>query len=140
MAERPRVVLDTNLLVGAAYAPGSASRALIEACRRGELIAVLSPALKREYEFMIRRAVRRRDYEAALRELLERAEVVEPTETPRVVPDDPGDDKLVAAARAAGADALITNDQHLLRLDPLGPLRIVRPAEYARGLGGAEPT
>jgi predicted nucleic acid-binding protein len=45
-----------------------------------------------------------------------------------VVPDDPGDDKLVAAALAAGA-ALVTNDGHLLALAGHEGLEVVRPAD-----------
>jgi hypothetical protein len=48
--------------------------------------------------------------------------------TPRAVPDDPGDDKLVAAALAAGA-VLVTNDAHLLVLAGHAGLEVVRPAE-----------
>jgi putative PIN family toxin of toxin-antitoxin system len=123
-------VLDTNLLVGSAYAPDSSSRRIVEACLRGEVVAVLSPALRAEYDFILRRAVRGRADASPLRRLIEQAEEVSPAETPRVVPDDPDDDKLVAAARAAGADALVTNDAHLLALDPLGGLRVMRPAEF----------
>jgi hypothetical protein len=32
----PRVVLDTNVLVAAAYAPASSSRAIVEACLDGD--------------------------------------------------------------------------------------------------------
>jgi uncharacterized protein len=128
----PRVVLDTNVLVGAAYAEASASRRIVEACLNGDLIAVLSPALRREYEQILRQAVRVRGFDDALRRLLDEAEIVEPQRTPRVVPDDPDDDKLVAVAVAAGTSALITNDRHLLTLDPHGPVRIVRPAEFVR--------
>jgi predicted nucleic acid-binding protein len=104
----------------------------VDACLRGDVVAVLSPALKHEYEHILRRAVRVRGYGEALRRLLDRACVVEPEPTPRVVPDDPEDDKLVAVALAAGADAIVTGDRHLLDLDPHGPLRILRPAEFVR--------
>src|SRR6516165_6445564 len=96
-----RVVLDTNVLVAAAYNPGSASRRVVEACLAGELTPVLSPALRREYEYVLPRAARGRPYLERLRRLLEGAEVVEPAPVPRVVPDEPEDDKLVAAALAA---------------------------------------
>jgi putative PIN family toxin of toxin-antitoxin system len=126
------VVLDTNTLVGSAYAEGSASRRIVEACLRGDLIAVLSPALRREYERILARAVRVRGYDRALQQFLGQATVVEPTQTPRVVPDDPEDDKLLAAALAAGADAVVSSDGHLLALDPYGPVRILRPTEFVR--------
>jgi predicted nucleic acid-binding protein len=92
----------------------------------------MSPALQRGYQYIVSRAVRGRDFGGLFRSFLEKAEVVEPVETPRVVPEDPNDDKLVAAALAGFADAIVTNDHHLLRLDPYGQLRVVRPAEFVR--------
>jgi putative PIN family toxin of toxin-antitoxin system len=123
-----RVVLDTNVLVAAAYNPDSASRRIVEACLKGERAAILSPALRREYDRILARAVRGRPYLARLWELLEKAEVVEPGETPRVVPDDPDDDKLVAVALAAGA-VLVTNDAHLLAINGHNGLQVVRPTD-----------
>ena len=129
---RPKIVLDTNTLVGSAYAASSASRRIVEDCLGGELMAILSPALRREYERILDRAVRRSGYAEALRRLIDQATVVEPTETPRIAADDPEDDKLLAVALAAGADAIITSDRHLLGLDPFGMVRILRPVEFVR--------
>ena len=126
----PRVVLDTDSLVAAAYADASASRRILEACLRRDVQAVISPALLREYQYIVSRAVRRRDFGDLFRRFVEQAEMVEPVETPRVVPEDPDDDKLVAAALAGAADAIVTSDHHLLCLDPYGRLRILRPAEF----------
>jgi predicted nucleic acid-binding protein len=56
------------------------------------------------------------------------AEIVEPAQTPRVVADDPEDDKLVSAALAAGA-ILVTNDNHLLAIAGHEGLKVVRPAD-----------
>jgi putative PIN family toxin of toxin-antitoxin system len=128
MADVRRVVQDTNVLVAAAYNPRSASRHVIEACLGGELTPVLSPALRREYEFILARAARGRPYLERVHQLLDSAEVVEPAQTPRAVLDDPGDDKLVAAALAAGA-VLVTNDAHLLALAGHEGLEVVRPAD-----------
>src|SRR3954447_12339093 len=98
-----RVVLDTNVLVAAAYSPSGASGRIVDACLRGELVALLSPDLQREYELILQRAVRGRRPDDDLRALLPHAEIVEPLGTPRVVWDDPGDDKLVAVALAGRA-------------------------------------
>ena len=48
------------------------------------------------------------------------------------VPDDPEDDKLIAAALGGNAGVIITNDHHLLDLDPYGQIRILRPADFVR--------
>ena len=126
-----RAVLDTNVLVAAAYNPASASRQLVEACLRGELTAVLSEALRREYKLIITRAVRGNSYANRLRQLLDQAAVVEPAQTPRVVPDDPEDDKLVAAALAADA-VLVSNDRHLLAVHGQHGLQVMRPGDLAQ--------
>jgi len=128
MVTATRVVLDTNVLVAAAYNPASASRRLVEACLDGELTPVLSPALRREYEFILDRAARGRPYLDRIHRLVDGAEVVEPAQTPRVVADDPEDDKLVSAALAAGA-ILVTNDAHLLAIAGHEGLKVVRPAD-----------
>jgi putative PIN family toxin of toxin-antitoxin system len=124
--------LDTNILVASAYAPGSASRQIVDACLQGKLAAVVSPALEGEYRHILERAVRGRGFDETFQKLLAGAVLVEPEKTPRVVPDDPEDDKLLALAVAGNAAAVITNDHHLLGLDPYGPVRIVRPATFVR--------
>jgi putative PIN family toxin of toxin-antitoxin system len=124
--------LDTNTLVASAYAPASASRQIVDACLRGELVAVASQALKGEYRFILERAVRGREFEDTFQKFMAGAVFVAPQETPRVVPDDAEDDKLLAAATAGEADAVITNDHHLLVLDPFGRIRILRPSQFVR--------
>ena len=124
------IVLDTNVLVAAAYAPESASRRIVESGLRGDLVLTISRDLVAEYQFILRRAVRRREYQQRLQKLLRQAVLVHPTSTPRVVPGDPDDDKFLAAAVAAAAVALVTNDHHLLSLDPYQGVRVIRPAAF----------
>ncbi len=131
-----RIVLDTNVLVAAAYAPASASRRIVAACLAGELVPVASLAIRREYEHILARAVRGGDYRDRLRELLDKLELVEPSETPRLVPDDADDDKFPAAAVAGRAGWIITSDRHLLALDPHGPIRIVPAGRFAKLVWG----
>ena len=125
-----RVVLDTNVLVASAYNAESASRRIVEACRRGEITLIVSPAIRREYDRILPRAIRRPGARKEIDELLEQAEVVTPAETPRVVPDDPEDDKFIAAALAGNADALITNDDHLLSVAPHAQVRVLQPSAF----------
>jgi hypothetical protein len=62
MADLSRVVLDTNVLVAAAYNATSASRRIVEACLNGERTVVVSPALRREYDSILACAVRGPSY------------------------------------------------------------------------------
>jgi predicted nucleic acid-binding protein len=52
------VVLDTNVLVASAYGEESASRQIVEACLRAKLTAVVSTALRAEYDLILERAIR----------------------------------------------------------------------------------
>lgn len=127
-----RVVLDTNVLVGSAYNERSSSRAIIDACFQRRCRLVVSPGVLAEYEHIVPRAVRRSDEVEKIKALLQQAERVEPDETPRVVADDPEDDKFLAVAVAGKADALVTNDEHLLCHDPHRGVRVVRPGAFCR--------
>jgi putative PIN family toxin of toxin-antitoxin system len=134
-----RIVLDTNVLVAAAYAPGSSSRKIVEASLAGRLEVVVSPAVLKEYHAILPRAVRKPEgYDQILR-LLEQAKVAQLASVPKVVAEDPDDDKFVATAVAGGVDALVTNDRHLLALDPHQTIRILRPATFARHLEDGGP-
>jgi len=61
---------------------------------------------------------------------LRRAIRVEDVPSRHVVPEDPEDSPILRAALHAGADFLVTNDHHLLALDPYEGLRIVSMSGY----------
>jgi putative PIN family toxin of toxin-antitoxin system len=46
------------------------------------------------------------------------------------VPRDPADSAVLSAAVDAGADLLVTNDRHLLAMNPCEGLRIISMTEY----------
>jgi predicted nucleic acid-binding protein len=53
---------------------------------------------------------------------------VTPTKVPRIVPGDPDDDHVVAAAVKARVDLIISGDGHLLELETYRGIRILNPA------------
>lgn len=65
-----------------------------------------------------------------LAEFREFAVLVEPTETPPIVPDDPDDDKFLWCTATAGARYVVTRDEHLLRLRVYRGIRILTPAAF----------
>jgi uncharacterized protein len=66
-----------------------------------------------------------------IRWLLTQAEMVPDAPAPRVVPTDPKDDQIVAAAVAAKADYLITGDRRdLLPLGEHRGVRIISPRAF----------
>ena len=134
-----RVVLDTNVLIAAAWNKGSASRRIVEACLAGKVLrAVSSPALRREYDFIIKRAAKKSKYRKSLQRFVETAEVVECDARAMgiEVPADPDDAKVLATAVAGKVDALIGNDHHLLDLATESSVPILRPREFLRSSSG----
>jgi putative PIN family toxin of toxin-antitoxin system len=60
-----------------------------------------------------------------------RAILIVPTSSSRHnVPSDPADNPVLQAALAAGADLLVTNDSHLLTLNPYQGLKIISLTAY----------
>lgn len=126
------VVVDTNVLIADAYNRGSASARVVGACLDGRLVAVVSPALADEYEFILARAVRHQGWHDRYRKFRERALWVEPVgPMPRVVPEDVSDDMLFAAARAGHATEVVTNDHAVLRVDAFEGVKVVTPPQLA---------
>jgi putative PIN family toxin of toxin-antitoxin system len=132
----PRVVIDTNVLVGAAYNPGSASARVVAACLDGRLVAVVSPALLGEYAWILPRAVRGAGRLEPVERFLAVAVEVVPAETVPVVAGDPADDALFAAAVAGGARAIVTNDRPVLEVGSFRGVAVIRPSECAAALLG----
>lgn len=56
--------------------------------------------------------------------------LVEPIEVPRVVPNDPDDDHVIAAARAARADYIVSGDSDLLSLGGFQGIKILTAAGF----------
>lgn len=139
-----RVVLDTNVLIDGARDDHSAAWEIVQDVLDGTLTAFLSRPLQGEYETLLYRTVPDEAYRQRIRRFLDRAQDVRIGSIPRVVEDDPEDDKVLATAVTGGADALITSDAHLLTLDPYRPapagvpLRILTPQQFRniRGEGG----
>ena len=125
-----RIVVDTNIFIGAAYSASSSSRKILDACRAGKYKLVITSQIRREYERMFPRAIRDREQLRHAFDLIDDAEVIEAGLTPRVVRDDPDDDKFFAAAWAGGVDVIVSNDRGLLEIDGAEGIRVVRPSEF----------
>ena len=112
-----RFVLDTNLLVSGVIASGSPRR-LIEGAKAGEfelcsseaLLAKLLDVLSRE-KFAQRLAQAGLTPQGIVDDLRRLAVMVSPTAVPRVVPTDPDDDEVIAAAVAGRVDFIASGDK-----------------------------
>jgi uncharacterized protein len=128
-----RVVFDPNVLVSAVITPVGPPAEALDAWRNGEFDLIVSPKLLDELEDVLLRPkfrayVSPEQVGAYVEALASEALAFEdPGDPPRVSPD-PDDDYLIALARAAAADLLVSGDKHLTDLaDP--PVRVMTPRD-----------
>ena len=127
-----RAILDTNVLISAYVFPGGKPEAVYRLALEGRLeigtsrtlLAEFGRVLGQKFGWIPDRV------EAAVAQVARIAAVVEPTETVRVVTADPADDRVLEAARAFGADVIVSGDRHLLDLGTWSEIEIISPAEF----------
>lgn len=137
-----RLVLDTNVVLSGLLWQGTPFR-LLEAIRQQPRLQIYSStALLEELADVLTRpsATRRlaligKTSREVLADFVEAVELVEPIEVPRVVPNDPDDDHVIAAACAAHADCIVSGDADLLSLESYERIPILTPAQAVAKVG-----
>lgn len=131
-----RIVIDTNLLVSGVISAGP-PRQLLNAAKAGEfefctsetLLAELLDVLSRG-KFAVRLAQAGLTPQSIVDDLRQLAVIAPPTAVPRVVPTDPDDDHVLAAALAGRAELIASGDKRdLLSLGSHQGMPIVTAAE-----------
>lgn len=137
-----RLVLDTNVVLSALLWGGTPYR-LLQLAEEGELQLFTSPVLAAELREILARPhlatkliEKSTTADAVTALYLEFARALSPLSVPRVVPDDPDDDHVIACAMAARADIIVSGDKHLLKLREYQGMRIVTAAQAVQMIGG----
>lgn len=129
-----RVVLDANVFISALLSPRGSPALLLRFWLAGAFDLVVSPLLLAELERALSypklaRAVKPDEARAFVEELRNSAVLLDdPSEVKSGVTRDPNDDYLVALARAANADVLVSGDPHITEVPGLEP-RVLTPRE-----------
>lgn len=134
----PRVVLDPNVLISGLIAPGGTTARILVALREGAFELIASPTLIDEVDTVLKRDKFRRYVSAS-----EAATFIasirgsctlmdDPPPSDRALSEDPRDEYLIALARAARADAIVSGDPHLIRLR--GRIPVQTPREFVDSL------
>ena len=124
-----KIVLDTNVLIDASEDYFRYANRILDLVISGQIEAFANRETLLENKFLAEKKITDKGY---LKKLEYFFDVVKPVETKVVdqVVEDPEDNKILASAIVAGADFLITSDQHLLKLEKVSKTRIVRPNEF----------
>lgn len=67
-----------------------------------------------------------------LEQIWRNATVWNPVDIPRIVPNDPDDDHVLACALVAEADVIVTGDEHLLALGNYNKTAIITPQAFIK--------
>jgi len=121
-------VFDTNVLIDAFQDDFSAQAKLLDAVINGEVTAVVTPAVEREYRLILHWLISDPQYEDRINDFLAATKKVTPQRVDTQL-DDAEDYKILQAAVGGEADLVVTHDHHLLSVGELEGIRIVRPQE-----------
>jgi putative PIN family toxin of toxin-antitoxin system len=136
-----RVVLDTNTLVSGVISANGPPRRLLNAARKQAFKWYASPALLEELleelldvlsrdKFAQRLSQADLSAQGIVSDLQRIAHLVVPTHVPRVIENDADDDHVIACAKAAQAELIVSGDKHLHSLGGYyQAIRIATPAE-----------
>lgn len=128
-----RVVLDTNILVAAGFNPHSSAAQIIEAARRGDLIAVWHASTRAESRLILDK-IPPLDW-ARFADLFDPAhEHTGTLDTDAFAQVTDPDDRKYAALAAATNAILVSNDAHLLSIRAALPITVRTSRELARDL------
>jgi putative PIN family toxin of toxin-antitoxin system len=138
-----KLVLDTNVIVSALIWGGEPYK-LIRAATEGDIELYTSAALLAELRDVIGRehlaqrlAQQRSSVEQAIHLYGELAIVLSPLATPRVVPNDPDDDHVIAAGVSGQVDLIVSGDRHLLGMARHDGIAIVTVREAVERIAHA---
>jgi putative PIN family toxin of toxin-antitoxin system len=106
--------------------------------RRDRVQAVTSPALIEELREVLERKLRfgSSQIELAVEIILESSELVLPQKRIDAIQTDPDDNRVLECAVESMADAIVTGDQHLLKLQNFRGISILSPADFPTMFSG----
>jgi len=132
-----RAVLDANVFVSAILNPHGSPARIVRAWRGGWFELVVSAPILTEIARVLRYPkIQRRhrwseqQINTFLEDLSHLAIVAAPEQSLNVVADDPADNRYLECALAAGAEWLVSGDQHLLGLEAYETVSILSPAQF----------
>ena len=139
-----RVVVDTNVLLGAALSPGGTPATLLDRLLQvGKLVYSATTFAELEGRIWLPKFDRYLPMDRRRRLLREANACAFWVEVPSTIAErkfsrDVKDDAFIHAAMTAGASRLVTGDNDLLCLHPLGDLHILSPRDALEELNRLE--
>ncbi|NMB48337.1 putative toxin-antitoxin system toxin component, PIN family [Candidatus Kuenenbacteria bacterium] len=125
-----KIVVDTNILMDAWSDNFSYASRIVEAVISGELQAVASHKIWREYQLILERLVNDQKHYDLANRFFQAIEMIEVRRRVDVVKYDRDDNKFFACAEEAGAEYIISNDMHLIEVGEYKGIRAMKPKDF----------
>lgn len=125
-----KVVLDTNILIGATQDEFAYEKRIIDEVIKGNILAYGTDPMIRENQLLLEQSVPDQKQKAFLSQYFTQLEEVPIRFHHAVIEWDPEDDKFINAALSAEAEYIISNDSHLLDVDGFEGLKILKPEDF----------
>jgi putative PIN family toxin of toxin-antitoxin system len=131
---RPKVVLDTNILISALALISKSSDQIIDLARKGEIELFISKPILLEFKRVLMEKFRYTEVDAneRLAIILKISTVVYPRETFSAVNDDESDNRILECAYTAKAKFIVSGDKHLKNLGEFKSIKILSPSDFVR--------
>ncbi len=129
--KRIKVVLDTNIFISSTYWMGD-SHKIIQLALDKKIEVYTSIEILKELEKVLKRDFEEEDkfIERQIALILEYSKIVNPINKIVMVKDDPDDDKIIECAMESGVDYIISQDKHLLNLNGVLEIKILKPKDF----------
>jgi putative PIN family toxin of toxin-antitoxin system len=124
-----KIVLDTNVLITGFKDEYSYQKRIIDEIAAGRVQAFANRQTLRENKLILKRLIENESYRTELENLFAQIEEVENHRQVQVV-SDPEDNKILESAVEAGADYLVSEDNHLLEIGKYQGVKIVEPGQF----------
>ena len=127
-----KVVLDTNVLISGIYFGGLPGK-ILEAWGARQFQLLVSTEILQEYLNVVERLADRYagvEYEGILGLIIQNAELVQTSDLPEPVSEDPDDDKFLACALAGDSTTIVSGDSDLLNVSGFCGIKVLTPKAF----------
>ncbi len=127
------VTADTNIYVSAFEFAGLPYQ-LLQAAEDGRIRLSISEPIRQELSRVLQAKFgwSANEVDETMLQLAGCTELVRPTETIDVIPNDPDDNRVLECAVTAGSQFIVTGDSDLLQLGQYSGIQIVRVADFIK--------
>jgi len=134
-----KIILDTNILIDAMNDNFSYTWKIIDLVLKGEMEAVASEKIIKEYNLIVERNIVKEKDREILAKFINQVTVFPVYQKIMAVPDDPEDNKFIECAVEVGVDYIISSDKHLLHLANYNGVEIKEPKYFWYHYKGQRP-